>query len=122
MSTIPLWQRLPILLLAAAFLGAGCSKEAATTASTAPAPGTADNVAKQLCGVLKQIAPPLSKSPPPIAKAQFAGNLYGAFDNSVTAIPELLARSDEIASRDCPSERQLVLRATESPSLRDALN
>lgn len=121
MKTLPLGQRLPILLLAAAFLAAGCSKEAATTTSTAPAPGTADDVAKRLCDVLKQIAPPLSKSPPPIAKAQFAGNLYGAFDNSATVIPELLARSDEIASKDCPAERQLILRATESPSLQAAL-
>jgi hypothetical protein len=56
-----------------------------------------------------------------MAKAQFAGNLYGAFDNSATVIPELLARSDEIASKDCPAERQLVLRATESPSLQAAL-
>jgi hypothetical protein len=121
MNTLPLGQRLPILLLAAAFLFAGCSKEAATVTSTAPAPGTADNVAKQLCDALKQIAPPLSKSPPPMAKAQFAGNLYGAFDNAPTVIPELLARSDEIASRDCPAERTLILRATDSPSLRDAL-
>jgi hypothetical protein len=119
MNTLPLCRRLPIPLLVAAMLGAACSKEGATAASAAPAP--ADNLDKQLCAALKQIAPPLSKSPPFMAKAQFAGNLYGAFDNSPTVIPELLARSDEIASKNCPAERQLVLRATESPSLRDAL-
>jgi hypothetical protein len=122
MNSRPFHQRPLIVIAALAATVVGCSKDAATSASTAPAPGTANNVDKQLCAVLKQIAPPLSKSPPPMAKAQFAGNLYGAFDNSATMIPELLARSDEIASKNCPAERELVLRATETSSLHDALN
>jgi hypothetical protein len=119
-----------ILLTAATLFVAGCSKEATSPTSAAASPST-KNLPAKVCATLRKVTPWLvnpspelgpSAQNPAIARGRFAANFLPDFTDSTEEMMEMQSRVDDIASKDCPAERGVVLRATGTSSLHEALN
>jgi hypothetical protein len=130
MTMIPRPYRSLIVIAAAALCVVGCSKEATSPTSAAASPST-KNLPAKVCATLRKVAPWLvnptpelgpSAQNPAIARGRFAANFLPDFTDSTEEMMEMQSRVDDIASKDCPAERGVVLRATGTSSLHEALN
>jgi hypothetical protein len=116
------------IVITAAFSVIACSKESSTATSNVPTKAQESGetfsanaeLQAKVCAALKQIAPNLNKSASAFARAQFAGNLSGAFENSADVLPQVYAEMDAIALKRCAAERQAILAVTETTTLFDA--